>query len=314
MKRAPLPPELGAVFPVKDAAAAGVRRSRLRANDLDAPFRGVRVLAGHPPAEGAHGLAAREQLIVDRAGALAPVLTSAQFFTHVTAAVVWGIPIPPGMLRAAARLDVGVFAPSRHPRREGVRGHEVAPGAADVVTHPTTGLPVTSPSSTWAMLAAVLPRVGDLVIAGDRIVREPMFRGDPRAMATLDELRGAVESGRRVGIRQLREALPLVRTRSASPGETHCRLDLVQAGLPEPALNHVIRDARGRLIAVADLAYPSHRVAVEYEGEHHLRESAQWNRDILRQEALASLGWSVIRVTRAHLGRSVVDRVRAALA
>ena len=315
VKRAPLPPELGTVFPVQDAAAVGIRRSRLRANDLRAPFRGVRAAAGHPSLEAAdvRDLRARERFIVARAEALATVLTETQFFTHVTAAVVWGIPLPPRLVLSSHRLDVGVFAPCRHPRREGVRGHEVAPGSAVVVPHPVTGLPVTSPASTWAMLASVLPDVDDLVVAGDRVVREPLFRGDPRAMASLDDLRGSVDVGRRVGIRQLREALPLVRTRSASPGETRCRLDLVRGGLPEPALNHVIRGVDGRQIAVADLAYPAERVAVEYEGEHHLREPAQWNRDILRQEALVALGWTVIRVTKAQLGPPMVERVRAAL-
>ena len=107
-----------------------------------------------------------------------------------------------------------------------------------------------------------------------------------------------------------------LRSRSASPRETRCRLLLIDAGLPEPALNHEVRDHTGRVIACVDLAYPEVRVAIEYEGEHHLLAPEQWARDLARYEALAAAGWFVIRVSAAHLadgGAALAARVRAAL-
>ncbi len=73
----------------------------------------------------------------------------------------------------------------------------------------------------------------------------------------------------------------------------------------------------GVLRAVIDLAYPDWLIAIEYEGEHHLTDPAQWAKDIRRHELLESLGWIVIRVTKTDLrggGRALVRRVRAALA
>lgn len=243
-----------------------------------------------------------------------------QFFSHVTAAVLWGLPLSRRVLVDAEGgprpLDVGVFAPRRHPRHVGVRGHQVRPALARVVTHPTEGVPVATPASTWGMLASVLRDPHDLVAVGDALVRESMFEGDPPPLATVEQLRAVVEAGRRVGSPLLRLALDRVRTRSASRTETRCRLLLVDAGLPEPVLNHHVYDERGRFVACVDLAYPDRRVAVEYEGEHHLHDPDQWARDIRRHERLREAGWVVIRVTKDDLFRSpaaLVARVRRVL-
>lgn len=99
--------------------------------------------------------------------------------------------------------------------------------------------------------------------------------------------------------------------------ETRSRLIIVDAGLPEPDLNHIIRAPDGEFVACVDLAYPRARVALEYEGEHHLTDPRQWATDIARYEALAGLGWFVLRITKHDVfdGRSaLVRRVRTALA
>ncbi len=303
----PLPPALGPVFSVKAATDAGVSPRRLRARDLDRPFRGVRVRSAPVPtdAEGDHA---------GRAVAYAVALPDGQFFSHVTAAVLWGLPLPVSALRGLGQ-DVGVLAPRRTPRGAGVRGHRFVQASTRVCVHPTRGVPLLTPACVWASLGAALLDVRDLVAVADAIVRVPMFRGDPPPLATIDDL-AAASTGRRVGVARLRDALPLVRERSASRTETWCRLVLVDGGLPEPELNWNIV-VNGRLLACVDLAYPRERVAVEYDGEHHLVDARQWSRDIQRHEALAAAGWVVIRVTKQHLfadAGGVVARVRHALA
>ncbi|MEU2205224.1 DUF559 domain-containing protein [Microbacterium oleivorans] len=302
-----MPPTLGPAFSVKAATNAGVSPRRLRARDLDRPFRGVRVRSATLPtdAEGDHAL---------RALAYAVVLPNGQFFSHLTAAVLWGLPLPASALRRA-EVDVAVLATGRTPRGARVQGHRMVQAPTRVCVHPQLGVPLLAPASTWASLAAVLPDVRDLVAVGDAIVRVPMFRGDGPALATIDDL-AAASSGRRVGVARLRAALPLVRERSASRTETWCRLALIDGGLPEPELNWDVV-VGGRLVACVDLAYPRERVAVEYEGEHHVTSPQQWSRDIERHEALAAAGWVVIRVTKQHLfadAAGVVARVRHALA
>ena len=318
----PLPDDLGKVFTIAEARTAGVPRSRLRALDLDTPFRGLRVVCdevpalpgGRPKAESA-AAAIRENALL-----YARVMPGNQFFSHVTAAVLWGLPLPSRVLTDAfgrpRMLDVAVRAPLRHPRHDGVLGHQAKQRSVAVVDHATHGVRLTSPAFTWVMLATVVRDEYDLVAIADGVVREQMFSGDPPPLGTREQLESAVRSGRRVGIRALRDALPRVRTRSASRMETRCRLIIVDAGLIEPVLNHTVFDSIGGPIAVVDLAYPELRIAIEYEGEHHLRDPEQWAKDIARYEALANAGWFVIRVTKNDVfdGRAgLVRRVRSAV-
>lgn len=322
MERAPLPDELGDEFTVGDARAAGVSWSRLRSSDLDAPFRGIRIVSSsveaRDPEMSAGGAAASE--VRRRALVFALAMPPNQFFTHVTAAVLWGLPVPLSLLRDSSGnlrpLDVGVLAPLRHPRHLGVAGHQLRPGRVHVVEHPELGVRVATPASTWTTLGAVVVDEYDLVAIADAIVRERMFKDDPDPLATLGQLHKGVAAGRRVGAPALRRALPRARTRSASRMETRCRLILVDAGMPEPELNLEICDDRGKVIACVDLAYPDEKVAIEYEGEHHLTDPVQWAIDIARYETLAAMGWFVIRVTKAQVfdeRSEFVRRVRRAL-
>ncbi len=244
-----------------------------------------------------------------------------EFFCLVAAAVAWGAPLPASVFhhrdgnRLVERpLDVGVFLPSRASRARGVRGTSISEGMGSVRTEPVSGLRVTSPATTWAMMGAMLCR-DDLVALGDAFVREPMRRGDPPALATIAELAASLEAGRRRGATTLREALSLTRTRSRSRKETETRLVLVAAGLPEPSLNHPVV-VEGKVVALVDLAYPDRKVGIEYEGEQHLTDPRQWARDIRRYEMLADLEWRIIRVTASDLAQhreELVARVRGAL-
>ncbi len=242
-------------------------------------------------------------------------MTEHEFFTHVAAAVIWRVPLPPGVFPGRG-VDVGVFTPRRNAAGAGAHGHAVGPGHAHVVVHPGTGLRVTSPASTWAMLGAVLRHPYDLVAVADAVLREPMHPRDPPPLATAAQLGAALDAGRRVGIARLRDALPLACTRSASRPETWMRLTVVDAGLPAPAVNHDVFH-RGVWIARVDLAYPKLRIAVEYEGEHHLVDPAQWRADIARMERLIEAGWRVLRVTKSDVFTDpgpFLGRLRRALA
>src|SRR5690606_30081881 len=99
-----------------------------------------------------------EENVRTRALTYALVIPAAQFFTHLTAALLWELPLPPAVIRCASLApDVGVMNPGRAPRSRRVRPHEVRPGGAHVVTHPTHHVRLTSPASTWAMLGGLLP-------------------------------------------------------------------------------------------------------------------------------------------------------------
>jgi very-short-patch-repair endonuclease len=54
------------------------------------------------------------------------------------------------------------------------------------------------------------------------------------------------------------------------------------------------------------------KVAVEYDGDQHRTDRAQFAKDVVRLEELADLGWTVVRVVAGTSPTEVVRRVRRA--
>jgi hypothetical protein len=303
-----------AAFLVADARRAGRPRRWIDGADFERPYRGVRAPKVGPT--GDHPAAERRTAAVRACLRFAVHMHSAEYFSHTTAALLWGLPLP-----VLPDAEPHVSVPGRAPRLKGIHGHQIDPSLSRVVRHPILGLPLTDPATTWAMLGGVLQHPYDLVAVGDAIVRTvripgPEARIERNAWGTVGDLQAALDAGRRRGAAALRMALPLVREGVASRMETWVRLVIVDAGLPEPVTDHDVFDARGRFVGCVDLAYPHLRIAIEYEGDQHRTDAHQWQRDIEKHEALADLGWRVIRVSRDHVLRdpaSVVRRVGAAL-
>ena len=97
--------------------------------------------------------------------------------------------------------------------------------------------------------------------------------------------------------------------------ETRCRLSLVLRGLPRPELQYRVCDELGDHVAWLDMAYPSARVGVEFEGEHH-QGTLTFRNDLTRYNRLAALGWTVMRASAADVLRNpdrFAAQVRAVL-
>ncbi|MGN8025184.1 DUF559 domain-containing protein [Microbacterium sp. 22242] len=315
----PLP--FGKAFTVREARMNGVSRSRLRRQDLRAPFHGVRMQIPPPDIDGIddpyeHQRRAR----VTTALEYAPRLHTGHFFSHQTAVSIYGGPLPlqlddqqrPAPSDALA-LHVCAWGSVPLPRTTGVTAHRSRVGMTEVREH--SGFRVSSPAATWASLGE-LP-VMDLVALGDYFCRRwrPGIgrRHVGRApLCTVDELQLMMDAGRRRGIARLREALPLIREDAWSPRESRLRCMLVAAGLPEPELNIDVFDAHGSFLGCVDMVYPGERVIVEYLGMLH---GKQWARDVERTAALRAAGWTVIEVTSVllHTPEVLIRRIRAAL-
>jgi hypothetical protein len=278
-------------FTVEEARLAGVTAKRLQSSDLEAPFHGVRVAAGTPDG------------VEERARAYTAVMPTGRYFSHTTAAHLLGMPLP-GYAFRDGRLHVSVVAPDRAPEGAGVAGHTVrTPPELWLVG----GLLVQNPLSTWCELAT---RTGldDLIALGDHLlgVLDPAY--------SIDDLRTAVaeRSGHR-GIRRLREALEWVRPRVESRQETRLRLLLVRAGLPEPETNVYLPLRYQRRRVRGDLVYLRYRILVEYDGEQHRTDDAQFARDVDRLDSVMAEDWRVIRVFKGTPDIEVVTRVEQAL-
>ena len=307
--RIPLPPSLALrPFSVSTAAAAGVREGRLRGSDLERPFYGVRRVRSDAPTGETVG-ARERRLLLERCLAYLPRLAHGHHFSHVTAARLWGCPLP---TRFDENEPLDVSRPGRATRCEGIVGHSSA--APIVATR--LGFPVSDPASTWLALASTLSR-DDLVAIGDHLILEPrqLEPSDPRPHVTLEALgeRAAAFHGR--GARAAASALALLRQGAESRPETLLRLLLVRAGFGEPELQAEIRDAAGRWLGYADLYWPERRVVVEYDGEHHRTDSRAYDRDMTRIEDFVAARNAVVRVRKGALfgnPASVVARVQRA--
>ena len=113
---------------------------------------------------------------------------------------------------------------------------------------------------------------------------------------------------------RVRRVLPLVDARAESPPESWVRVACVRAGLPAPVPQFAVVEA-GVFLGRVDLAWPEHKVIVEYEGAYHL-DGQQIPKDDVRMARLVAAGWRVIRVAAHDLRdmAALVDRIRRALA
>ena len=305
MRPAELPRNLGSVFSVNQARASGLNTHRLRANDLEMYFHGTRVVRSRFPAPSQLFEEAKvHELALIRA--LGSRLLETQFFSHRSAAMLWGAPVPH---LSAPELHVGVVSSNTPPRVKGVIGHRFLAERAQL--REAAGLSLLSPACTLATMGA-LP-VADLVVLGDHLARR--YRpgigrknvGKP-PLATIAELEAVVNLGRWQGVERLRKALKFIREDSWSPQETLTRLTMLQGGLPEPQLNIDLFDRNGHFLACVDMAYPEYKVVVEYHGEQHELRYAD---DIERVERLRAAGWIVVQVTKelARRPRALMARI-----
>ena len=158
-----------------------------------------------------------------------------------------------------------------------------------------TGLLVTSVTRTVLDCARRLP-----VVAGTALVDAALNR----SMTTRDALVDMVAVMRRwTGVGLARAAIGRADPATESPGETWCRLVLLDAGVPVRSQVEVC-DAAG-FVARADFGITGTWVLVEFDGKGKYELSgdpahAHWQ-EKLRHDALVSLGYEVVRVTWQEL-------------
>ena len=324
-RRVDLPPELaGAPFSIAQARQAGVGPERLRSADLIRPHAGVRVTRSGAGASSAGAIspgansagansagADSARATMHRCAEYLPVLSPHHFFSHLTAARLWGCP-----LRAEhdEPLHVSATQHARAPRRRGVVGHH-ADSASEIVMR--CGFPTSDPVSTWLAIASVVSP-DELVVAADHLVLDP-YQLDPRDIrpfTSIEALVAAVQNFHGRGAGRAASACDLVRQGAESRPETLLRLLLQRAGLPEPQPNREVRDDAGRWLGRADLVYANFRTVVEYDGDQHRSSRAQYEKDIVRWERFIAADWRVVKVRAGGLfsaPETTVQRVRSAL-
>lgn len=260
-------------FRVKEAKAAGLTAHQLRGSHLSTPLRGVRCMTTPDT--------------WSRQRAVLAIVAGGAALSHVTAAAVHRLPLPPH-LEADSAIHVMLPAKAPRLRRQGIVEHRGIESRRVILAD---GLPVSCLSDTWADLADVLSEP-DLIAVGDEIAR----RGGLPALRAVVDARTARHARH---CRRLARALARVRADSRSRMESIARIAFVDAGLPEPDLNASVKDAQGEWLATVDFYWPQARLVVEYQSEEHHATPGQRSKDEDRRRMLQANGYQVLFITAA---------------
>ncbi len=171
-------------------------------------------------------------------------------------------------------------------------------------SQPLNGLYVTTPERT-AFDIGRRGSIGRAVAALDALAAATDFKA-----RDVEELAG--NHGHARGLRQLESALNLVDGGAQSPKETWLRLLLINAGFPKPRTQIPVAGPDGYPRYFLDMGWEDIMLAVEYDGEQHWTDPLQYAKDVDRQEYVAEVGWSVVRVVSRHRPHHVINRVRHA--
>lgn len=275
-------------FTRAEARAAGISDRQLRGPDFQQLLGGIYLSSriqdlSRPRAQAA--------LMVHPADAVA---------THFTSARVLGAPVPDHPLE-----HVTVSRAEDRRQRHGIRCHVMALAASDIRT--VAQLRISTPHRLFVEMTPWLSLV-DLVVLGDWLVR--------REHVTTASLLDYCNRSTAQHARAASAAAAYVRERVDSPMETRLRMLIVLAGLPEPSVNLKLVLREGTAQVRIDLSYPSVKLAVEYDGRHHVEVVDQWEGDLERREDLDDGNWRIIVVTSKGIYRdpgSTVLRVWRAL-
>jgi hypothetical protein len=278
-------------FTLADLRAEGLSRGLVRRRSIQHPHHGVHL-------EGPDELSLHE-----RCAALARLLDDRHAFSHLTAARLWGIPLP--WLADADALHVIAEGERGRVRRPGVVGWETERDGVRIIEH--AGLRVVSAADTWAQLSG-LPRpwsrafaLGWLVAIGDFLLTGSPSSMTPTApLCQRKDLEDAVARRRgKRGVKLLALALELVRVGAQSPKESLLRVGLTEFGLPEPEIQLPIATAQG--VRHSDLGYRRGRLLLEYQGDHHRTSRRQWLDDLTRVQLFEEAGYRVVLVGDADV-------------
>lgn len=287
-------------FTLGHADRLGIARGRLHRAVTDGVLRRVH-----------RGVYVRSDIpdtIEQRAAATALVVAPTSVVTDRTAAWIHGVDVLTyAEHEVLPAVESCVLRTHSRTRRAGVDGRTRDLLPADVMK--IGGLKLTTPLRTALDLGCCLER-RDALGALDGFMRVHGI--------TRQELgRGATRYYRRRGVVQLRSLIPLADPRAESIRESWTRLAIHDAGLPSPVPQHCV-ELDGMLLFRLDLAYPKHRIAIEYDGaEFHLRTEEQRLHDAERRTWLAANGWTVVVVRAGDFTGDALDNwlaeVRTAL-
>ncbi|RRD04558.1 hypothetical protein EII34_09635 [Arachnia propionica] len=187
-----------------------------------------------------------------RIRATAEQVDDTSVFSHVSAAVLHGLPVP---FEALETVTMTRRSPGHGDRTLRLLVRRTAIEDAEITS--IDNLPVTTLARTTTDLARTSDFGWALVVADAALARG----------ATRQDLLNQLALHPRLhGTSQARRVIHLADERAESPAESFSRLNIMRAGLPEPQLQVEIIDANGEVIARPDFLWPEFGVAGEVDG------------------------------------------------
>lgn len=151
------------------------------------------------------------------------------------------------------------------------------------------GLRVVRPALATLQVAAAFGVEAGLVSA-DACLRDKRY--------TEDGLRAALAAGGYGnGTSRAREVVAHADGRAESPGESRLRWILTVLGLTGAVPQAAIKDASGMFIARVDLLFEQERTVVEFDGMGKYGKSGDLRSEKLREDAIRSCRYAVVRIT-----------------
>ncbi len=229
-----------------------------------------------------------------RVRATGPALAPDAVISHVSAAVLFGLPL------WGIRLErVHVTRDRRHGGRVRARLHVHSAHLHATEVAVLDGLAVTSVARTVVDLARSVPFEQAVVLADAALHRE---------LVTRAQLGAVVERGaRRSGTPTARRVLAFADGLSESPGESRSRVRMRLCGIPAPQLQMPIATRLG--VVHADFGWPRYRTVGEFDGlikYGALLRPGEAPADVvvrekIREDAIRDEGWRVTRWTWGEL-------------
>lgn len=218
---------------------------------------------------------------------------------HSTAAALWGFDLRSA--EAVANDDVHFLGPADLDNRKlgGLQVHPSSLRTADALWR--SGVWCTPPARTACDLARLADPIDVLATLDAALRSGKCTREDLIAACTL-------QRGLR-GIAGVSELVPYADGRAESPMESRMRWRFLVANLPLPELQFEV--VKGWRRYRLDLAWPEHKLAVEFDGleAHMSREQLAADRD--RHNWFTDEGWRLLHFTAVDVYRLHVAMVRS---
>jgi very-short-patch-repair endonuclease len=175
---------------------------------------------------------------------------------------------------------------------------------SDITT--VDGIPVTTPERTILDLASCYPY--------ERYLEYVVQAARRKRLITYESMRAVFDRHARRGLKGVAALRTVLNAwdPASRPTESEMETRLLQTlrryGLPEPTLQYEVRDADGYLLGRVDAAYPSARIAIEYDSKQEHSDEFQRARDARRNSALQARGdWNVLSARHDDLNRGAPE-------